>query len=817
MNHVPRVTRWIALLCLFNAPPLLYPQTTAIEKPSRSATSKADEDETNSSPRERGRILQKRNPIASEYQIFGELGTTPGSDFDGEGVDYRAFFPTANPFSGPSESLSFEYNLNYNRLSGNAESGGALSVKKTLGTEAKWVVAAQARSSASDRQIDHFEAVWQDAERLGLDAESLQDTVGDQPLYYLDRPRYSVDEIYTRNNLYTAQIARKLNENHTIYFKTYYQDYFDNSYRNRLELQYGRGTLSDPDSIDIENSVISEAAFEGAGARRYFGDTDSNRSRQHNILGGSYRGSDWTIDYSIYTHKWDIGRLWYNWNFNDFGLDLEYDLSDDTLAAYQSLDGSDTNNQEGARFSSLRIHDSSTSDEDLAWRVDGERKIKISDLDVWIQTGILHREKERDATEKRDVYGFNPDNLFYLSDVERTREREDIIDGQYLHQTGLDASAGASLLLTESDKFVLNDYRSKVESSPNFYDAYESVTSAYALGVTQIDRWTLEAGARFEQTETETNGTLVVPEKVNDPNEGQTIETIVNPFNGETEFIKTVAATNRYDNFLPSFEAAYRLSDSATLKAAWYRSLMRPQYFDIVNYRRISIPTRGVFEGNPNLSPTSIDKSRLAIDQDLGDLGSLSIEVYSIDIDSFFYGAVSKELILEDGNPVEYVVGRVENGIAARIRGYELQWQKQIEQALLWKNANVSLAYTYSDSEASVATRPNEILDVPSRSKHLLKASASGSIGSLSSSLNFGFQSEALDDIGARPEEDEYRERVISLSLSNRYKINDKTQVYLNLYNLLNHPERSYEGIPLKKLRNQYSDAYAMLGFIRSF
>ncbi len=822
INLKPRAWSFMALLCLCSSAQTVLLSQTAGTTASfgESSANKSDskqEDEVNSSPRERGRILQKRNPIASEYQIFGELGTTPGSELDGEGVDFRAFFPTNSLFSGASEALTLEYNFNYNNLSGKAESGGGVNFKRVFGAEKNWALSAQIGSTASDRQIEHFEAVWQETDLLEIEDGTNLNRNEEMPLYYLDRPRYSVDEIYTRNTVYSAQIARRLTENHTIFFNTYYQDFSDHFYRNRIELQFGAGTLTSVDEISIREPILAVAQFEDASTRRYFGDTVSGRSRQHNIIGGEYQGDEWNIYYSLYNHSWKIDQRWYNWNFNDYDLDLSYDISDETLPTFKAEGLSDLTDQSTARFSSLRIHDSITHDEDLAWRVDAERKTLFLNTDVWIQTGLLHREKKRISEEDRDVYNVNSQNPFYLSDVERNYSSEPIIDGQILQQSGLDSQAGANLLTSNPDKFLFQEYRSKVESAPNFYEAFESVSSVYFLASSTLDNWTFEAGARLEDTKTRTDGTIVIPEIIDDPDRGILIERVLNPSTETYDIIKAVSASNQYSNFHPSLETTYTLTKNTQIKAAWYQSIMRPQYFDIVEYRRVSIPTRSISEGNSSLSPTTLDKFRFALLQDLNQFGTLSIETYAIDIEDFFYGAVSNEFIQEDGKPVEYTVGRVENGESAKIEGFEIQWLKKFGQNQLWDNSDISIAYTYSDSEATVSTRPNELLNVPERSRHLLKFGLTAQKGFYSGRLSFNYQSAALDDIGDRSAEDEYREKVTSLSLHNSFQLNEKSQVYLNLFGLTDQPERSYEGSPLKKLRNQYSDRYAILGFKQSF
>lgn len=774
-------------------------------------------DEANTSPRERGRILQKRNPIASEYQSFGELGSGPGADVDGEGVDYRSFFPNDELFSGSREELKVDTNINLNKLSAKSKFGGGLSIRRALDEDSKWVLAAQLKSSASDRSIEHYEAVWRNLSTLRKDDSYNLSPSEEADLYYLDRPRYSVDEIETRNNLYAAQIGFQPDERNTLFYKVSYQDYSDHFYRNRLEIQYGSGTLDDfSNSAVINETILEKASLSGVRTRRYFGSTNNERQRQHHILGGNYKGDHWEVDYSIYSQKWNVESEWFNWNFNDFDLAINYDASNPNLASYQVAGKPDLLSQEEARFSSLRIHDSFTNDEDLAWRVDGERKARFLNRDLWIQLGALHREKERENGEQRDVFSVDPANPFFLSDVERPSAPDTIIEDAIAHQSGLDPDTGAMLLETDPDKFVPNPFSSKVESAPNFYNAFESVSSAYVLGFTKFGDLSLEAGLRFEETTTETTGRIVVPEIVDDPNEGVLLESILDP-SGQVILIKDLSAQNSYNNTLPSLEASYRLSEKTEVKGSWFQTIMRPQYFSIVNYRRISVPTQSISEGNPELDPTAIEKYRLALIQDFDSFGKLSVEVYKIDVEDFFYGAVSQEDILEDGKLVEYTIGRTENGDTASINGYELQWQQQMERALLWENAKITLAYTYSDSEATLPTRPNEIILLPERSKHLLKTSFSGNIGPISTSINLNYQSSALDDIGDISAEDEYREKVISLSLSSTYKISEKSQVYLNLYNLTNHPERSFESTPLKRLRNQYSDSFAILGFRQSF
>lgn len=779
------------------------PNTTVPVKTIPRALQAESKDETNSSPRERGRILVKLNPIASEYQVFGDIGTSPGADADGEGVDFRSFFPSNNPADKPTDSLAIGYSLNYNDQSGIGKNGYNLSFNKKLNKSGTLVLSAQTRASASDRLIEHYESVWLNRK--------------DTELYYLDRPRFSFDKILTENTVTTAQLGFRPNSRNSLYFKTFLQDYFDDSYRNRLELQFGSASVVEGSETIAEDGSITAATFEGARTRRYFGDTQNNRIRQHNSFGGTYTGDEWTIDYAIYAQKWNLDRQWYNWNFRDTGLDLSYSVDDPYLPTITENGETDLQDITQAKFSNLRIHNSYTRDRDLAARIDAERSLMVGDREIWIQTGALHREKEREVWEDRIVFIPDSSNTLTLADVAYEGEGSPLLDGNYTVPLGLDPAKGRARVVSNPEQFPRDSFREKTETAQQSYSAEESVTSTYFLGTQEAGDWTFEVGGRFEYTKTATRGMVVIPEAVNDATEGEFLESVTSPSDGSQLIIKNLYSNNSYNNFIPSAEVLFKATPSSQFKAAWFQLLMRPQYFNIVDYRRVSIPTRTISEGNPNLAPTEIDKLRFSWTKENEQIGTFSAEAYLISIENFFYGSVSEETILEEGQPVLYRVSRVENGDKANIKGLELQWSKTVSEFAFFDKASATLAYTFSDSDATVQSRPNDDLPTPERSDHLLNLKLSGTIGNLTSGIEFVYQSEALDDLGSSFDQDEYREPVVRLSLRNRYKINQSTSVSLNLSNLTDHPERSYEGSPIRVTRNQYSSWFGTFGLVKTF
>ncbi|MDP0501192.1 MAG: TonB-dependent receptor [Verrucomicrobiota bacterium JB022] len=747
----------------------------------------------NESPRERGRVLQKRNPIASEYQAFGDVGLGSAADGDGEGVDYRAFFP-GSTILGRKDSLRTGLELNYNHMSGSSAWGGGVQGLVGWG-EDKWAFAFQARSSAADRAVEHYEAYWATL-RGGYDGD---DATTDDEAYFLDRPRYSRDTIYTRDNRYTGQLEWAPSENQLFYLRAFYQDYYDRFYRNRLELQFGAG---DFDVLASEGDTVTQGQVEDGRTRRYFGDTITNRERYRLTAGGETR-FDWgAISYSAFYHKWDMSDMWWDWNFKDSGLDMRYDISDPAFPTYEILSGQDLMDTSTAEFQSLRLHPTETTDEDYAGRADVEYRLETFDQPIWIYSGVLHREKKRTNREDREVY--NPANGgFTLDRVDQAYAPGTIVRDRFEQPAGLAATPGAHFFYDNKDAyFGFEENASKLESYQQTYDAEEAVSGGYLLLASALGKWNVSAGLRAEHTKTDTLGIEQVPVSVNDPSVGREIDQV-----GDV-VVKERTANRSYWNYLPSFQLEYKLAEDWTLRGAWSQVLMRPQYFDIVQYRRVAIPTQTISEGNPNLEPTRINQYQFGIVHGTESWGTLSVELYYLEISNFFYGAADTEYI--GGAP--YTVSRVENGEEGHIQGFTAQWDKRFKLTETWALAT-SLGYTYSDHEAKIdtPTRPDETIAVPGRSDHLAQARVDLNDDRYRFSLGFSYQSESLDDVDQSAGRDTYREKVISFDAAASRAIGEHWRVGVQVFNLLDSPERSYMGDELRQTKNQYSLWYGVV------
>jgi TonB-dependent receptor len=764
-----------------------------------SSETEEESEEAAESPRERGRVLQKRNPIASEYQVIGYLGIAPGAAADGEGVDYRAFFAPGALTLGQDVHGRVDTFAQFQRYRGRVMPGATFRVFTPLPTARKSGLEVNATLTEVERDIDHYEAAW--ANIAGPDDP--------MEAWLLERPRVSRDRIRTRVRTTRLRGEYALSPSHTLFAQAIIGDFSDLHFRNRLELNFSSATpTASAEGIPDQDITYTAASTENGTARRYFGHTKNRRTTLRAYAGGIHTAPRWTLEYSGYAARWVNRPLVHAWNFTDRQLRLAYDIEDPWFPDLQLAPLDRITASDESLLANYRIQQTRTSDTDYAGRADMD--VDLNGTGAWrLYAGTLYREKERVNDHDRDVFGLNPANPLSFATVAEPELPSPTIRGVYYLPPWINAERAINIRGDTPSPYLRNDALSAVETFEQRYRSFESVWGTYGILAYRGQPFDVEAGARIEHTRTRTLGTVVVPTAFATEN-GRTIDQLT--VNGDERVVQERTATNSYTDFLGSAALIYRPASDWQLRFASYDSLMRPQYFDIVEYRRVGLPTRTISEGNPSLGPTSIRTYLLALERTGLPLGNLAVEIYQINVDAFFYGAQRFETI--DG--IEFSVSRVENGESGRIRGFQVQWQKDFSQLPMGLRANISTAYTYSESEASVETRPGESFNLPERSRHLMRTSLRVRWNGLTANVEYAYQSSALDQLGESAGRDIYRGDVVSLATALSYTTGAYT-ISASVSNLLNHAERSWAGEQTRATRNQYSSQLIRIGVAAQF
>jgi iron complex outermembrane receptor protein len=228
---------------------------------------------------------------------------------------------------------------------------------------------------------------------------------------------------------------------------------------------------------------------------------------------------------------------------------------------------------------------------------------------------------------------------------------------------------------------------------PAVYGLDETSTAAYMQFNFSGDRWSGNFGLRYVNTEEDV--TNYVNASFEDPD--AITSSAFGPY-------KAVNTTNDYDDWLPTFNFRYNLTDDMDLRFAATRTLARADYSALAGSVSLLPPAveGGVGSGsggNPDLEPILSTNLDVTWEWYFADRALLSASVYYMDIDN--YVALGQEMrsifTIDAQNPqgrfVDYLLTIPVNS-SAEVKGFELAWQQPFGE-----NWGIMANYSYSDGD----------------------------------------------------------------------------------------------------------------------
>jgi len=384
----------------------------------------------------------------------------------------------------------------------------------------------------------------------------------------------------------------------------------------------------------------------------------------------------------------------------------------------------------------------------------------------WSNTGIIsfggmYRHKERD----------NYDNAYKLTPASDSNA----VDQQYI-------SIPAS-------KFVFipsNAALGNAAGNPGIYHFNEDVGGIYGMFKYMIrEKWQIIAGVRVESTHQDYVSSLPV-----------TVE-------GKTADIK-------YVDPLPSVEVKYSFSASNALRFAYFKSIFRPAYADL-----IAFPERGSSndsyqtQGNPHLQHTVINNF------------DLRYEIFPRGLDEYMLGVFYKII----SNPIEYAF--TQNGFGGIILspnnfgtannfGIELAFRKYIG------NFGVSGNYTYTNSVINSSkdfyyqSASGQAINTTVYVKRPLQGQSQnignfsllykGSKNGLDAQLALVYTGERINTLSLYTGLDNWEKATTNLDFSAQKEFGRHFIFYVKVNNILNTPFQ----LIIKQPNNSYSGKYRL-------
>jgi iron complex outermembrane receptor protein len=326
---------------------------------------------------------------------------------------------------------------------------------------------------------------------------------------------------------------------------------------------------------------------------------------------------------------------------------------------------------------------------------------------------------------------------------------------------------------------------------PASYGLEEGSSAAYAQLNFKGDSWSGNVGLRYVQTREDI--TSYVNASALDPDAITT--SLFGPY-------KTILTEHTYDNFLPSANLRWELSDELVARFAASQTLTRPDYSALAGAVSLSPPAvpGGIGSGtggNPDLKPITSTNIDATLEWYFAPRSLLSGSVFYMDIENYIaLGHETKSYFtIDQNNPdgefVDYVLSVPVNS-NAKVNGVELAWEQAFGD-----NFGGFANYTYADGSTDDGS------DMLGTSENTFNIGGYFENEQFNARLNYTYRSEfysGLDRATAF-----YQDAVDTVSASLGYKINDNFTVTLDGLNL-NNPKTAYYAESQERPRSIYEN-----------
>jgi TonB-dependent receptor len=591
-----------------------------------------------------------------------------------------------------------------------------------------------------------------------------------------DTRRYDVQRI--RKSV-SGSVDYRFDANNTVMLRAIYNN--RNDWENRFRARYIFGA---PNASGVQNTEIRRQTKGGGPEDRLKATRlEDQRTQSYQLSGEHLLGRRATLSWSGTTASASETRpdeRYIDWRVRNVAFTPDH--SDEQNPQFAPVNSALVAPD---RYTFRRIEqlESFTEDKDRNARVDLLLPLRDGDRGTRVKIGARYRDKEKLRDNSYNfatpVTGSAFANLTLQDNADFTTDRN--YAGNYQYGVFTTPARLAALDLFNAAQFTLADQPG--EYAAGNFSATEKITAGYAQLEQQLGpKLSLIAGARVERTSVDYNGF---------------------EFNVDDETVTGTTGGQSYTDVLPGLNLRWQAAPSTVVRAAWTNSLARPNYYDLVPYRAVSIDDDELATGNPNLKPTRAMNFDLSAERYLPSVGLVSVGLFHKEIDDFIYNFTSFNEVDPVTNRLFSQVSQPRNGAEARLTGAELAYQRQLDflpGAL--KYLGLYLNYTWTDSKVSglnIAGREDEDLPLLGTAKHSGNVSLSYDAPRLTFRLAVNYQSESLDaGEGGYNEDaffDRWADRRTDVDANASFVITPKARFFVEANNLNNRPLRYYQGV----------------------
>lgn len=547
--------------------------------------------------------------------------------------------------------------------------------------------------------------------------------------------------------------------------------------------------LNAPVGVTVDQGLITAGQFTGVQQRVGTTYLTTEEDLRQFTLQASWRPNDlWTIRPFLGAAKRQAERTYDLYSFRlakngafDPGV-VSYQIRGDHLD-FKASDTDFSSNPQDFLFNVFIARPSTDTDKEKTAKLDVEREVEDSIL-TKLKFGLRRTSHDKDTEQSQWRL-----NRIAGVGIAVPPSLASVAGNVDFHVDGGGSSIPSSLLVANpaliSSVFfpggvpVAGTARADLTAygAQNSYAIGEDTSNAYAAAT--FERWgaTLDAGLRYVRTRQTSSGYAV------------------ENANLATQRITPLSVSSTYSKLLPSANLRYELTTDALLRAAYSKTLTRPDLGQLAPSETVTgidqSGGRGT-RGNPQLQPYTSKNLDLGGEWYVAKAAMVGLTVFRKDIGNFIDTATFTENrnfprqadgVIVNG-PIIFT--QPVNGVSAKIHGAEFVMQSRFSflPAGWMQNLGGIFNYSYTKSSANFAQQGDvRSSGLPGLSKNSYNASVYYDDGTLEGRASYawrgGYLAQFSDDFGVP----RFREAYGQVDLSASYKLTKRLSVQLDVLN----------------------------------
>ena len=462
------------------------------------------------------------------------------------------------------------------------------------------------------------------------------------------------------------------------------------------------------------------------------------------------------------------------------GYQFGYDQTIRWKPIYTILNGKDPYDVTSISRGDLTYSPRDAAEKASSAKIDLERTFVTDQLAGSFKFGAKLHSTVKEQDQAATVYqtGTNASGFPYASILNRTDDKTfgALPIYQYPDLDRLDA-----LRRTSPGLFALQTNNALLNNVLNDYRAQEDITAAYVMGTLRSGRHTMITGLRLEKN---------------------TFKARSYRYNSNAPAAPTpVNAQRDYTMWLPGLHFRHELARNLILRESYNRSYSRPDVNRLVAGLNLDTNTGNISGGNPNLKETTADNLDVQLEYYTPKGGLYSAGLFYKKMKGFYYQTSLRFTDTDaNGYPIPAANGTrlyssTDNALGATNYGLELiARQKLLFLPKPFNGLGVSLSATVTESDGKYPGRLSEDLPTYGFSDKIYNSALEYAGGGFRARLSYTFRSDFLEGLDGNEFFDDYFGAYESLNWESSYQLTRSTRLYLNVNNLTDEPQISYQG-----------------------